>query len=631
MQKVMSLLSNFLAEAFLEEATSKVVVLMPGGFKPPHGGHLDLVKRYASHPQVQEVRILIGPKERDGITREQSMAVWKLLLAGVSNASVEAVQQDNPLLASYKYIETAPPGKYALAASNKGEDYDRVVKFTAGHAKGGKYAKPGLVVVNLPLDVKPLLYANRPDQLKGKPISASTVRADLAAGDFNKFVTSYPGTSPSLLKQVYSVLKPSKGSVNETRQLLVCGGAAGHLVHPYEDLDLTFQDVETMITLVLSGEVKSVQEKLDGQNLMVSYKGGHVVAARNKGQLKNFGENSLSVQQVEDMFAGRGPIQAAFTEAMKDLETAIGRLTVSQRSMFFQNGKRFLNLEVLYPATANVVPYGTTQLRLHNIRTYDQEGNVVDEDQQAAKQLDGALRQVQADNQKTYQIKVTNPLSITKSADYDKQKEELLAMVNSIREQSKLQKNDKVKMYYAKWWTNFVSNQAKKQGYKIPTAVRNQLVGRWGFDSKQVNIRDIRNQVANEAFRSWIDQFDKTGVQATRKEAAKPLEHLFLKLGVYVLKNIQGLVALNPNQTVSTMQTSLSNAITQIKASASTPGADSDVALAFLKRELSRLNDIGGFKAIVPTEGLVFKYNDKLFKLVGSFAPLNQVLGYLKF
>jgi len=617
----MSLLSNFLAEAFLEQTTDKVVVLMPGGFKPPHGGHLDLVKRYASHPQVQEVRILIGPKERDGITREQSMAVWKLLLTGVSNVSVEAVQQDNPLLASYKYIETAPPGKYALAASNKGEDYDRVVKFTAGHAKGGKYAKPGLVVVNLPLDVKPLLYANRPDQLKGKPISASTVRADLAAGNFNKFVTSYPGTSPSLLKRVYDVLKPSKGRINE-------GGAAGHLVHPYEDLDLTFQDVETMITLVLSGEIKSVQEKLDGQNLMVSYRNGRIVAARNKGQLKNFGENSLSVKQVEDMFAGRGPIQAAFAEAMKDLESAINRLTTSQRSMFFQNGKRFLNLEVLYPATANVVPYGTTQLRLHNIRTYDQEGNVTDEDQQAAKQLDGALRQVQADNQKTYQIKVTNPLSITKSADYDKQKDELLAMVNSIREQSKLQKNDKVKMYYAKWWTNFVSEQAKKQGYKIPTAVRNQLVGRWGFDSKQVNIRDIRSQVDNEAFRSWIDQFDKTGVQATRKEAAKPLEHLFLKLGVYALRNIQGLVALNPNQSVSDMGTSLKNAIAQIKAS---QGADAPEALSFLKRELSRLNDIGGFSAILPTEGLVFKYNDKLFKLTGAFAPMNKIIGYLKF
>ena len=623
----MSLLSNFLAEAFLEQAAAGIVVLMPGGFKPPHGGHLDLAKRYASHPKVQEVQILIGPKERQGITRAQSIAAWKALLAGVSNIKVLAVEQDNPLLAAYKYIETAAPGKYALAASSKGDDYDKVKKFAAGHAPGAKYAKPGVVVVNLPLDVQPLNYATRQDQLAGQPISATTVRADLAAGDLKKFATNYPGTSPSTIKQVYQILKPSS-----TKAELTEGGAAGHLVHPYEDIDLTFQDVETMITLVLSGEIKSVQEKLDGQNLMVSYKGGHVVAARNKGHLKNFGENSLSIKQVEDTFAGRGPIQAAFTEAMRDLEAAISRLTVSQRSMFFQNGKRFLNLEVLYPATANVVPYGTTQLRLHNIRTYDQEGNVTDEDQQAAKQLDGALRQVQADNQKTFQIKVTNPVTIAKSADYDNQKAELLSIVDKIRTDAGLQKTDKVKSYYVKWWVNFTTEQAKQLKYKISQPVRDLLVARWGFDQKQPNIKDIRSQVDSEAFRAWIDQFDKSGVQVERKNVARPLEMLFLKLGVYALRNIQGLVALNPNQSISTISADLRAAIARIKTVAASPDSgDGTEALAFLKRELARLKDIGGFKAIVPTEGLVFKYNDKLYKLTGSFAPINQILGYLRF
>ena len=56
-----------------------------------------------------------------------------------------------------------------------------------------------------------------------------------------------------------------------------------------------------------------------------------------------------------------------------------------------------------------------------------------------------------------------------------------------------------------------------------------------------------------------------------------------------------------------------------------------DKAAQFLARELERLKDIGGMSAIVPTEGLVFKYNGKLYKLTGAFAPINQILGYLRF
>jgi len=46
---------------------------------------------------------------------------------------------------------------------------------------------------------------------------------------------------------------------------------------------------------------------------------------------------------------------------------------------------------------------------------------------------------------------------------------------------------------------------------------------------------------------------------------------------------------------------------------------------------LLRLKDIGGFEAIVPTEGVVFRYKGKLYKLTGAFAPVNQILGYLRF
>ena len=46
---------------------------------------------------------------------------------------------------------------------------------------------------------------------------------------------------------------------------------------------------------------------------------------------------------------------------------------------------------------------------------------------------------------------------------------------------------------------------------------------------------------------------------------------------------------------------------------------------------IEKLEAIGGLDAIVPSEGVVFKYKGKTYKFTGAFAPINQILGSLKF
>ena len=50
-----------------------------------------------------------------------------------------------------------------------------------------------------------------------------------------------------------------------------------------------------------------------------------------------------------------------------------------------------------------------------------------------------------------------------------------------------------------------------------------------------------------------------------------------------------------------------------------------------LKVQLDRLNAIGGTEAIVPSEGIVFKYKGKTYKFTGAFAPINQIMGLITF
>lgn len=743
----MSQLSNYLAETLLREMGEGVTVLFPGGFKPPHGGHYELALRYSELPRVSQVIILIGPEPRDGFTREQSIAVWRELTKGNNKILIQKTEVTSPLAAAYKYIETAKPGTYALAASSKGDDYKRVQLFVAGHKQGGKYAREGVDVIELPLDTKPLIYKDRtPEAQKyapgksenGKGISASVLRVDLGKEDVQAMRTNYPNVSDAnVLVNIYKILTkkdidPSKLTVSEeilpsdlfsklkykfkdfiqkvvqekeetkqafsliaqaaqgkrkltpeeqkqvgeqmkdvlkTMGLTVAtalpggtiyfliikllklekytmpssfiaekielkeGGGAGHLAHPYEDLDLTFADIKDMIRASLSGKLEYAQEKLDGQNLMITYKDGAVRAARNKTQLKNFGAESMTLDQMRQKFAGRGAIETAFVETMRDLETAINKLDETQKEQFFQNGKRFINLEILFPETSNVIPYGATLLKMHHFKEYDEKGNAIGDDVEGVQQLQQAFETVQAQNQKTFTVGITNPATIKQDADYEAQTTEFIRLADAVRAKYGMQDGTPVKDYVKKWWTDFVKSKAEDLGYSIPDDVLSLIVSRWAFTDKTTAAPAIKGQIENEQFKAWFDQFDKSSeVELTKKKVLQPIESLFLKLGVRVLKNVANLTAVSPDEATRKIKQDVAAAIKGIQAAADSDTiADSDAALRFLRTQLERLKDIGGFEAIVPTEGVVFRYKGKLYKLTGAFAPVNQILGYLKF
>ena len=74
----------------------------------------------------------------------------------------------------------------------------------AGHQPGGKYAREGVDVIELPLDTQPLVYKDRSPKAEkyvpgksenGKGVSASILRADLKNNDQEAFATNYPNVA----------------------------------------------------------------------------------------------------------------------------------------------------------------------------------------------------------------------------------------------------------------------------------------------------------------------------------------------------------------------------------------------------------------------------------------------------
>ena len=180
--------------------------------------------------------------------------------------------------------------------------------------------------------------------------------------------------------------------------------------HPFDDKDLRFADLKYIIVNGLGGQLNredGVTEKLDGQNLMVSWINGKLRIARNKGHIKNFGKTSLDANGIKSKFKGRGDIANVFNFAVKDLEKAVGSLSVKQQDKIFNNGKHWMNLEVMWPASANVIDYDVANIVFHGALIYDEKGNVRGEVKGSARILAGMIQQVNQHIQKKYSIEET--------------------------------------------------------------------------------------------------------------------------------------------------------------------------------------------------------------------------------
>ncbi|MBC8305268.1 MAG: hypothetical protein H8E55_57085 [Pelagibacterales bacterium] len=411
-------------------------------------------------------------------------------------------------------------------------------------------------------------------------------------------------------------------------QLITEGGAYGHMAHPFDDKDLTFGDLKKIIELGLGGQLNredNVTEKLDGQNLMISWKNDKLIVARNKGHLKNFGQNALDVKGTKAKFKGRGDISDAFGFAVTDLQKAIKGLSQKQKDKIFNEGQHWMNLEVMWPASANMIDYDVATIIFHGALKYDDSGKVIGEVKGSASILRGMIKQINAHIQKKYSIGKPNFLDVPKHQDFGKLKPKFLARLNKLRNEFGLKDSDTLSMYHQSFWEEFIYNGAKQFNYKLPNSVLVGLTKRWAFFDKSYKVSAIKKEITNDEFLEWVLAFDKQDHSRWVKQNMKAFETLFFEVGAEILKNVKGYIAVNPDKAAKGIKNRLTKAISDVR-----KGGDLK-KLNSLKVQMDRLNAIGGFDAIVPSEGIVFKYKGNIYKFTGAFAPINQITGLVTF
>lgn len=118
---------------------------------------------------------------------------------------------------------------------------------------------------------------DKDQQMAGPPVAAGIDMKDNARNTKNaaKEGKKFGGGRSKLNTEKYQPLTKNWWDDTVRKELLLEGGAYGHMAHPFDDKDLTFKDLKNIIDMGLGGELNredNVTEKLDGQNLMISWR-----------------------------------------------------------------------------------------------------------------------------------------------------------------------------------------------------------------------------------------------------------------------------------------------------------------------------------------------------------------------
>ena len=406
------------------------------------------------------------------------------------------------------------------------------------------------------------------------------------------------------MKNLYNFLVESL--VNE-------GGLAGHMAHPIDYIDFTAKDLKNLITDIFSGKIEDITEKIDGTNIQATVNNdGNVVFLRNNKDLNNV-NGGMSIEDMAAKYASKPSVAKTFLDAAEIITNVFKSINPN----FFNpspSKKLVANCECVIAGITNIIPYAEAQVDFHDIYIYIKD----DDNWKLEKVTKKGLDVIDAACEKIDSAKITPKVIV----EITKESNNLIKKYHTLID--KLIKDDNVSIDEWKY-NEFIKHINKNhswvtsnsQGIKI-------LYNRWFNNDKSTNIRLIKQMYPDNI--SELTDLDKKGYKDIISNIVDPLDQIFMSLGNDVIKLCRGLInGASNNEVIKHLQNDMKLVIDDVK---SNGNVDTQTKLI---RQLQRLESAGGETSINSAEGIVFKYKGRLMKLTGSFAPLNQILGSIKF
>lgn len=398
----------------------------------------------------------------------------------------------------------------------------------------------------------------------------------------------------------------SFGILNE--QLIEEGGLFGHMKHVIDYTEMTCNDLIELIHDIFGGKIEHAHEKLDGTNLLATVNPqGQVVYLRNKGDL-NSDRGGMSIEDMAEKWKDKPSVASNFIRGGEIIAQVLKKISNS----WFNpdpDHKVIVNCECITQGQTNVMLYTSDRVAFHGTITYvrTEKGWEVESEHEGM------------------------PAEITKAiqgVDHTKPRPDLI--INSVEKAQR----------YDEMFTKKLEDLWKKEGLNLDNTIEdwkkhrfeaikpdwiddiNPIYNRWFNADKSMNLRVLKKQYADHV--DELVALDKKGYKDLVEQVTEPLDILFLQIGNALMTICDGFTNQGREaEVVDQLKQEVQAVVDDVRKNGS---EDINAKLTNQLKRLAALDD-----QINPEEGITFVYKGKLMKLTGSFAPLNQILGSIKF
>lgn len=392
------------------------------------------------------------------------------------------------------------------------------------------------------------------------------------------------------------------------------GGASKHINHVWEITDYTFNDLYNLIHDGLNGNIKNASEKLDGQNMLITFIDGICRMARTTSHFKN----PLDYQGIINYFTEKksnSKIKKQYLESYSMFVDMFNNTDKDKIDSLFQNGKFWANVEILNKDNPNIIYYDKNELRVHNLFEI-KDGKIIN-----TKEFPESF------NFKN--IKKTNKV-ILKTIPLNFIIEDYLVKLldeENISDYGYSPEEVTIGDYLENKFDKLIQSNINIHLKDFDTVINHRthvqlLAKRWGKGDKSTRINIITKNLPKQSI-SWIKYIEKNH-KKYYEEFLYPIKKIISLLGIAVLQNIKNNISIS-DETVEKEYYEALNYFKENKDIIESSKSE------YIQKNIDEFEELGGISSLLPIEGIVFDYKGHIIKLCGSFIPILRIIGFYRF
>lgn len=382
----------------------------------------------------------------------------------------------------------------------------------------------------------------------------------------------------------------------------------GHINHIYEDLDLRFRDIKQIFKSLGHADIDAY-EKIDGQNLYISwdFENDKLRVARNKQNIKDGG---LDRYGLSLKFGDRPKIEDLFTEAYDVISNGLKNLNYNQKVQIFgSTGNIWFSVEIINPEIPNTIQYDGKAIIFHEfgLTLFGYDGNPITSGlPRNMAMLKKAIPLVN-NGINGWKIETQNPFPLGSSN--DRAISEACNAIDELLERYKMPDRLSVR--------NYASERLRKDMQRflvVPEAVRDDLSKsilkitgalktKEVLDSLDFQIKEYAKEMINEEKGNILPKI------------LFPIENIVHKFSSNILSSLKSEYIVDIEKESARINKEFIRCCNAIRNSG-------DQKKMNLLLEMQPKVGLGK----ITMEGLVFKFRDKIYKITGSYAPMNRII-----